>query len=197
MNTFEEFVIYLQSIIKSCAGFIKTDGNFLHVPGSIFMMSDDHTVVSIINIPVKNDIVFGGNINTFLNLEKIDCIEKLTSMLYFIGSNILVKRLESIYNLYISIINRFPLEVEDDCNMIPGFEEASQLPDMNPIKYIGKNGIKYILYIAKWLLPMNKGDTCGMYIYPNYELITTCYKIHKKKLKLDINIMYNTIPYVS
>ena len=198
MNTLAEFVEYIQSIVKSCAGFIRTDGNFLHVPGSIFMMSDDNTVVSMIDIPVKNDIVFGGNINTFLKIDGIESLDDLNRKLYFIGSNILMDRLRTSYGLYNHIFsNKIPAEVEDDCNIIPEFETASQSPDMVPIKYIGKNGNRYILYVSKWLLPMNKGDSCGLKIYENYELLTICYPIHKKKLKLDVNIIYNTIPYVS
>lgn len=196
MSTMAEFVEYVQSIVKSCAGFIKTDGNFLHVPGTIYMISDDCTVLSKVNIPLLNQTVFGGNINTFLKISSPEDMENITRSLYPLGNNLLMQRMIEQCGRYDAVLSLAPIEYEEDCTLIPYFDELSQDGEMNPLKYMGGTG-QYILYISKWLLPMNKGDLCKLSIYNNGELKTVCFTVHKKKMKLDVQIMYNIIPYAS
>ena len=53
MNSdFKEFCSYIQPILNSCSGFIKTDGYMTHFPGVIVTMDADQTFYGIIHIPV-------------------------------------------------------------------------------------------------------------------------------------------------
>ena len=194
-----EFIKYLQSVVKSCSGFTKTDGNFLHIKGCLYTISDDYTVITKIKIPLEHDVIFGGNINYFNNLETEDELENaINIMSNILGNSLLLKRLWDTCKNYEepSLLFANRIAYEEDCFDIPGFITLSNSPFMSPLTYITNNK-KYMLYISKWLLPINKGDTCKLAIYSNYGFDTVVYTIHKKKLKLDVQIIYNIIPYTT
>lgn len=198
MNNIVEFVTYVQSIVKSCAGFIKTEGVFIHLPGTIVMRSYDASVLSVINIPIVYNHIFGGVINTFLNLKEDSEKENVDNGLYYIGRNIDLSNLEKTYGVYHAIMNNHQcISKEDDCFLIPGFIEASSSTEMSPLLYTGEGYRNFIVYVAKWLLPINKGDGCSLRLYKNNDVHLVRFIVHKKKLNLDINIMYNTIPYTA
>ena len=79
-DNFEDFCNYIQPIINSCSGFIKTDGYMVHFPGTIVIMDADQTFYGIIRIPVIYVFKFTAIINDFMSMKKPE--QRIFSNLY-------------------------------------------------------------------------------------------------------------------
>lgn len=195
-----EFCNYIQPIIKGCAGFIKTDGYFTHIPGCIMMISMDQTVFSFVKIPLNVDIVLSGNINRFLGLTDEEKDDPIRSLYYF-GYNILMNKMINTYKNFENISrSRTPVLSEDDCYNLEGFTEAVAGSGISFIN-VSDGQYNYRLYASKSITPLNKADTCKLDIYPyesdNFVMIpnqrTVRFTVYKKKFNLVVEIFYNIL----
>lgn len=192
-----EACTYLQPLINSCSGFIKTEGYFAHDPGVISMFSADETFFSCIQIPVCFDISFVSNINKFLSNKTEDEMKNIFSNIYFLGENLVKDRLDTYRMLYTSLeVTKTPLFIADDYTMIPGFEEAVNSVEVTNLAVTMPN-IKFVIPVSKAITPINKGDTCSVSIYEDaYNRLgsyTVKYSIFKKKFKVFVNIYFNVL----
>ena len=196
-----DFCNYIQPIIKGCAGFIKTDGYFTHIPGIISMISMDETVFSFVKIPLIKDIILSGNINRLLGLSNEEKSDPIKSLYYF-GYNVLMNRMINTCRKFDNIDNlRTPAFSEDDCYNLSGFSECVGKSDISFIN-VSDGQYNYRLYISKSILPLNKADKCKLEIFPYEEddgtiMIpnqrTVRFTVYKKKLNLNIEIFYNIL----
>lgn len=192
-----EFCKYLQPIVNGCAGFIKTDGFMLHTPGHIYMMSADETFFSHIEIPAIYNIMLVANINSFLRCKESEQQEHVLENIQFFGSNIKAGSLLKYAEDYVINIDQSMVcdYYEPDCMNSEEFRE--KVNSSTEIGYIVKHGCYdwYRIPVSKCITPINKGDICELKIYryigniDNKRLVR--YIVHKKKMKLDINIYCN------
>ena len=98
-----EFCKYLQPIVSSCSGFIRTVGYMYHFPGCVVLISFDEAYLSIIKLPVVYDIYMTANINTFLGLKEENEMANFKDYIYFTGYNIKMNKMISGYRFYSNI----------------------------------------------------------------------------------------------
>ena len=195
MENFIDFCNYLQPIVNGCAGFIKTDGYMLHTPGHIYMMSADETFFSHIKIPMVYNILFVSNINMFLRCKDPEQQEHVLELTYFFGSNIKAASLLTYAEAYSNTDNMICEYHEPDCMNIDGFgNKVSNSTEINNMT-VCSTCHWYRIPVSKSITPINKGDICELQIYRPYECEDSKriirYTVHKKKMKLDIDIYCN------
>lgn len=190
-----DFCNYLQPIINSSSGFIKTNGYMSHIPGTILMMSEDEMVFSIINIPIIYDKYIYSSINSFLGLKDDESKSDMIKNIYFTGSNIKNNHLLSYYNNYFDIDNKLRcIYYEPDCYNILGFEDISSNVNISKINVIVGQRL-YRIPASKSITPLNKADSASLRIYEtnNKEISIVKYTVFKKKFKLSVDIFFNII----
>lgn len=201
MNTsLTEFCSYIQPILTSCLGFVKTDGYMSHIPGAILAMSADETVFAVIKIPVIFDVYMTAQINKFMQLKTPEEQEDMFNRIYFTGWNIKNTSLLQYFNTYESVEQRCTIFEEPDCFNIPGFNEAVSSTLIGNVKV--SNGLRmFIIPASKSITNLNKSDTVNLKIYDcafdpsRLDVKTVKYTMFKKKFKLNIDIFANILAF--
>ena len=193
---FLEFCNYIQPIVNSCAGFIKTDGDFIHVMGNIILESADGCFLNVIDLPVSYNYNMTGKCNTLLAAKEESDKMNLVKNLEYYGSWTKSQEMLYLFNQYYNIMpNEFDIVYgEDDAFNISGFGNAVSSIAYSMIPVVDCNRNMHMLSVSKSIIPLNKGDTCRVLIYNRLNGIYTIeYRIYKKKFKLYMSIYYNTI----
>lgn len=191
-----DFCTYVQPIVNSCAGFIKTDGYMVHVPGLILYMSADEMCCGKIDIPVIFDIYMTSNINTFLALKTPEQQSAMWENIYFVGHNIKRDHLMYYYSIFNNLdTNNRKIYHEPDCYNIPGFDNIVSKTDIGCIN-VSDGSTNYRVPASKSITSLSKGDLASLTIYdsigaPNVKTIR--YTMYKKKFKLTIDIYSNIL----
>lgn len=194
-----ELCKYINPIITSYAGFIRTTGYITHIPGYIIMMSDDESFISIIKIPIIFNIVFVAKINDLLKLKEENNMLNLLNLTYFLGSNIILDKMINYWNIYNDIDNKCNcIYSEDDCYNIDNFSIMSSNTNIGFINV--SNGIKnFMIPASKSITNLNKADKVSLRLYnyinnQNNESIKTIrYILYKNKFKLVADIYTNIL----
>jgi len=191
-----DFCKYVNPIITSFAGFIRTSGYITHIPGYIIMMSDDESFINIIKIPIIFNIMITARINDLLKLKDENSMMNLFQNTYFLGSNIKCNNSINYFNIYNNIDNKtICIYSEDDCYNINNFSVVSSNTEIGYINV--SNGIKnFMVPASKSITNLNKA---GLKIY-NYiinqndnNIKTIRYSLYKNKFKLIADIYSNII----
>ena len=193
---FLEFCNYIQPIVNSCAGFIKTDGDFVHVMGNIILESADGCFLNVIDLPVSYNYRMTGKCNVLLSAKEEADKMNLVKNLEYYGSWSKSQEMLYLFNQYYNMISTGYSIVysEDDAYNIPGFGEAVSSINYSMIPVVDWNQNMHMLSVSKSIIPLNKGDTCKVLIYDKRDgIYTTEYRVYKKKFKLYMSIYYNTI----
>ena len=194
-----DFCKYVNPIITSFAGFIRTSGYITHIPGYIIMMSDDESFINIIKIPIIFNIMITARINDLLKLKDENSMMNLFQNTYFLGSNIKCNNSINYFNIYNNIDNKtICIYSEDDCYNINNFSVVSSNTEIGYINV--SNGIKnFMVPASKSITNLNKADKVGLKIY-NYiinqndnNIKTIRYSLYKNKFKLIADIYSNII----
>ena len=194
-----DFCKYVNPIITSFAGFIRTSGYVTHIPGYIIMMSDDESFINIIKIPIIFNIMITAKINDLLKLKDKNSMMNLFQNTYFLGSNIKCNNSIKYFNIYNNIDNKtICIYSEDDCYNINNFSVVSSNTEIGYINV--SNGIKnFMVPASKSITNLNKADKVGLKIY-NYiinqndnNIKTIRYSLYKNKFKLIADIYSNII----
>lgn len=194
-----DFCKYVNPIITSFAGFIRTTGYITHIPGYIIMMSDDESFINIIKIPIIFNIMITAKINDLLKLKDENNMMNLFQNTYFLGSNIKCNNSIKYFNIYNNIDNKtICIYSEDDCYNINNFSVVSSNTEIGYINV--SNGIKnFMVPASKSITNLNKADKVGLKIY-NYiinqndnNIKTIRYSLYKNKFKLIADIYSNII----
>lgn len=194
-----DFCKYVNPIITSFAGFIRTSGYVTHIPGYIIMMSDDESFINIIKIPIIFNIMITARINDLLKLKDENSMMNLFQNTYFLGSNIKCNNSINYFNIYNNIDNKtICIYSEDDCYNINNFSVVSSNTEIGYINV--SNGIKnFMVPASKSITNLNKADKVGLKIY-NYiinqndnNIKTIRYSLYKNKFKLIADIYSNII----
>ena len=194
-----DFCKYVNPIITSFAGFIRTSGYVTHIPGYIIMMSDDESFINIIKIPIIFNIMITAKINDLLKLKDKNSMMNLFQNTYFLGSNIKCNNSINYFNIYNNIDNKtICIYSEDDCYNINNFSVVSSNTEIGYINV--SNGIKnFMVPASKSITNLNKADKVGLKIY-NYiinqndnNIKTIRYSLYKNKFKLIADIYSNII----
>ena len=194
-----DFCKYVNPIITSFAGFIRTSGYVTHIPGYIIMMSDDESFINIIKIPIIFNIMITARINDLLKLKDKNSMMNLFQNTYFLGSNIKCNNSIKYFNIYNNIDNKtICIYSEDDCYNINNFSVVSSNTEIGYINV--SNGIKnFMVPASKSITNLNKADKVGLKIY-NYiinqndnNIKTIRYSLYKNKFKLIADIYSNII----
>ena len=196
-DNFEDFCNYVQPIINSCSGFIKTDGYMTHFPGTIVIMDADQTFYGIIRIPVIYVFKFTAIINDFMSMKKPE--QRIFSNLYFSGWNVKHDALIRAFDLFNGIDNKVQcIYYEPDCYNIDGFTGTVASTSISKIN-VSTDSSRYIVPSSKAITPLSKGDTASLRIYDyilnplDYRVKTIRYSVLKKKFKLAIDIFSNIL----
>lgn len=194
-----EFCNYLQPIISSCSGFIRTDGFVHHFPGFLLMMSFDESYLSVISLPVIFDKYMTARINDFLGLKEDPQKSRYEDYIYFTGWNMKRDRMLNAFHYYITIEQQTQqVYHEPDCYNIPGFTEAVGSSTISTLN-VSDLTSNYRIYAGKPITPLNKGDTASLDIFKptlitgqnDYRIIR--YNVFKKKFKLNVFIYANIL----
>lgn len=198
-SVYIEFCKYVNPIITSFAGFIRTTGYVTHIPGYIIMMSDDESFINIIKIPIIFNIMITAKINDLLKLKDENSMMNLFQNTYFLGSNIKCNNCINYFNTYNNIDSKSVcIYSEDDCYNINNFSVVSSNTEIGYINV--SNGIKnFMVPASKSITNLNKADKVGLKIY-NYiinqddnNIKTIRYSLYKNKFKLIADIYSNII----
>ena len=189
-----DFFKYVQPIVNSSLGFIKTEGYFTHFPGVIVAMSSDETYCAIIHIPVIFNVYMTAQISTFLQLKTPD-VQNLEN-LYFVGYNVKNVSMMNYFNQYNGIDEKTEcIYSEPDCFNIPRFEECMSSSNISSV--IVSDGAKYyVVPASKSITQAAKADTVSLKIYNNPRspfVKTVRYTVYKKKFKLPVDIYSNIL----
>ena len=188
-----ELIKYIQPILSSCSGFIKTDGYMTHLPGIVVIMDADEMYCGIIKIPVIYDVFLTAKINTLLSIKKE--IESL----YFTGWNIKAQNLIRYYDLYSDIDSKVRcIDHEPNCNDIDNFSDVNSHTEIRHVNII--DGLSYYrIPVSKAITTGTKSDTIGLYIYDyiadplNPQIKTSRDSIYKKKFKITVDLFSNIL----
>jgi len=194
-----EFYKYLQPIMNSSFGVIKSDGYMTHIPGTVMTMSDDESMFAFIKIPVIEDMYLTSIISKYIGLKEIDENIDLNSTLYFSGWNVKRDRLINLYNIYSGIENKVRcLYYSPNCNTIPGFTEAVSTPNIMTMN-VSDGMYNYRIPVSKSITSISKSDNVELRIYDcvynpmNCNVKTVHYRIFKKKFKIFIDVFVNIL----
>ena len=194
-----EFCKYIQPILTGCAGFTKTDGYMVHLPGVLLFTSDDNCFFGIINLPVIFDIIIVAKSKVFLGCKEIEQQRELLQRIYFLGNNMVFDDIMRFYNIYKNTESLPLYYYEEDCYNIEGFAEHSKKSTFNIgwLKIIDNNQTMYRIPCSKYITPLTKADSCsiGIYAYANdptdFYKRSVIYSIYKHKFKFAYNIYFN------
>lgn len=194
---FNDFCNYIQPIINSCSGFIKTDGYMVHFPGTIVIMDADQTFYGIIRIPVIYTFYFTAIINDFMAMKKPE--QRIRDNLYFSGWNVKHDALIRAFELFNDIDNKVRcIYYEPDCYNINGFAETITNTGISKIN-VFTNSSRYLIPSSKAITPLSKGDMASLRIYDyiinplDNRVKTIRYSVSKKKFKLIVDIFSNIL----
>lgn len=190
-----EFCNYLQSIVNSCSGFIKTKGDFYHVMNAVIMSSEDRCFLSIVDIPISYNFRLTGKCGALLSIKDDQIKSNVSKYLNYYGATTRGNELLNLYNEYYNNLSIYEMVYhEENAYNIPGFENAVSKTDLSLIPVVDKYGIMHMINSSKSITPLNKSDTCSVSIYKKTDTIYTVeYRIFKKKFKLYMSIYFNII----
>lgn len=196
-NDFKEFCSYIQPILNSCSGFIKTDGYMTHFPGVIVTMDADQTFYGIIHIPVIYNLYFTCIISDIMAMKKPE--NQIFENLYFSGNNIKGNTLLRAFELFDNIDSKVRcIYYEPDCYNINGFTTVSAVSSIGSVNVFTASD-RYRIPASKAITPLSKGDTASLRIYdyvvnpidPGVKTIR--YSMFKKKFKLAVDVYSNIL----
>lgn len=196
-NIYVDMCEYLQPLVNSCSGFIKTKGYITHIPGVVLLMSADETFFSIINIPVIFNITFTANINKFLFNKEEELQKNILSNTYFLGNNQVYMKMIRYYDMYRNATYN-TIYHNDNCLDIPGYYDGVIQSDIKMMNIITINN-RFMVPVSKAITPLNKGDECSItiydYIYQDIigDKATVKYQLYKKKFKIMVEIFFNIL----
>lgn len=181
MTNIVDIYNYLYPIVSS-SGFIKSNGYMVVQYDTLIMISEDYSVMSIVKInPVQ--LLYIGNIHSFITCKSNNTIDNWLVNTYFLGSTLKYYSILDIYNRYCNI--SLPIIYsEDNMSNIPDFDRVVKLN--NPEWLSLSNRLK--LSVCKAITPVNKGDSVGVIVYDNYDSYIVQYNLYKKKLNNTIYI---------
>lgn len=195
-----DFCKYVQPIINSCSGFIKTDGYMTHFPGVLITMSRDETQCCIIKIPVIFDVHMTAIINKFLSLKTPEQQSNMMEEIYFTGWNIVNQTLINYFRKYDSVENsHFPIFFSKDCYELNSFGEMVTNTDIGNINVVISPNMYCRVPVSKSVTPVSKSDTVSMTIYRDKEhyvlpgVLILRYTLFKKKFNLQVDMYLNIL----
>lgn len=193
-NNFAMLIERIQPIINSCAGFIKTDGYMLHIPGLILMMDASESYFSIIRLPLIEYSIILAEINTLMSLKTPDKRTNIDN-LYFNGNNLVYNRLLSYYSKYNDIDSKSEcIYSSPDCRSLDGFNDNISISTIGKINVSdGRNN--YRIPVSKAIIPITKSDSVSLNIYNSIDTSNNIkivrFIVKKKKFKVTIEIFSN------
>lgn len=217
-----ELINYIQPILSSCSGFIKTDGYMTHFPGTVVIMDADEMYCGIIKIPVIYDVFLTAKINTLLSIKTNPetvtrtgycpdlnvilnisispaSVDEQIKALYFTGWNIKAQNLIRYYDLYSDIDSKVKcIYHEPNCNDIDNFSDVNSHTEIRHVNIIDGSSY-YRIPVSKAITTGTKSDTIGLYIYDyivdplNPQIKTSRYSIYKKKFKVTVDLFSNIL----
>ena len=201
-NSLTNFCSYIQPILNSCLGYIKSDGFFTHIPGYILAMSADETTFAVINIPVIYEIYVTAYIPRFMQLKTPEEQENLFNEVYFTGWNMKRDSLIQYNQKYGATMSVAPIYEEPNVFNIPNFDQISKQTSIGNVTIFGDNKC-YLIPASKSITPISKSDSCSLRLYNcmlnhidqnQYSNIKTLrYTLFKKKFKLNVDIYMNIL----
>lgn len=189
-----DFFKYVQPIVNSSLGFIKTEGYFTHFPGVIVAMSSDETYFAVIHIPVIFNVYMTAEISTFLQLKEPE-VQYLENT-YFVGNNIKNASMMGYFNFYDEIDSKLRcIYSEPDCFNIPGFDVCLSNSSISSVT-VADGSRYYVIPASKSITQVAKADSVSMKLYDNPRspiVKIVRYSIYKKKFKVSVDIYSNIL----